>query len=45
MTFAPANFEVAMCNGLGEDALKVHYLTGSTGLITHKMLPSSLHIM
>ena len=42
MTFAPAKFEVATPISLGEDALTRKYIPRSR---SHKMLPSTLHIM
>ena len=46
VTEAPANFEVAMSNGSGEDAFtKKHYLTLTPRSRSHELLPSTLYIM
>ena len=47
VTYAPANFEVAMSNGMGEDAFtsKKHYLTLTPRSRSHEVLPSTLDIM
>ena len=47
VTYAPANFKVAMSNGLGEDAFtsKIHYLTLAPRSRSHEVLPSTLNIM
>ena len=46
-TFAAAKFEATTSDGLGEDAfyMKIHYLTLTVGLRSHKMLPGPLYIM
>ena len=43
MTYAPAKFEVATSNSLGEDGFTRKYLTLQSR--SHKMLPSIIHIM
>ena len=47
MTYAPAKFEVATSNSLGEDGWnnKVNYMTLTLESRSHKMLPSTIHIM
>ena len=46
VTYAPANFKVAMSNGLGESFYKkIHYLTLAPRSRSHEVLPSTLNIM
>ena len=46
MTYAPAKFEVATSNSLGEDNLqKSKYMTLTLESRSHKMLPSTIHII
>ena len=47
MTYAPAKFEVATSNRIGEEYIykNVHYMTLTLESRLHKTLPSSIHIM
>ena len=44
VTYAPASFEVAMSNGLGEDSFTRKYIISPRSR-SHEVLPSTLNIM